>query len=211
MTNRLTNIFIVLCMVLSVIIIPFDGRIVRAFSAVCLKAYNLTFIYLPQESWKILTSALPPFQHIHQKIGLVMKVEGEDRQQIALVTRLHLRTVSEIWLHCLRTAEIRHPLDLLLWGNNICLLSRQSNFFIYTFWRKIKWNDDSLRGEGNYSPLVGPKCTQDKISGFQQVGDTNCVWTTFRDASAECFLQTGETTSIYLSLLEELFRLHRYE
>jgi hypothetical protein len=38
-----------------------------------------------------------------------------------------------------------------------------------------------------------------------------CRKTTFQNASAECFLQTGETTSIYLPLLEKLFRLHRYE
>lgn len=84
----------------------------------------------------MLTGVLPPFRHIHQRIGLIMTVEGGDHQQIATAARLHLRIVSEIWQHCLRTAQIpqvRLHLDLLLRGNSICPLFRYSNILIYTF------------------------------------------------------------------------------
>jgi hypothetical protein len=89
--------------------------------------YYSSVCCLPQENLEILRGALPQFQHVHQRIRLLMTVQGGDHQQISLVARLRLPTVSEIWQHCLKTAEmpqVRPLLDLLQQGSSIYPLSR---------------------------------------------------------------------------------------
>jgi hypothetical protein len=120
----------------------------------------------------MLTGVLLPFQHIHQRIGLIMTVEGGDRQQIAMAARLHLHIVSEIWQHCLRTAQIpqvRLHLDLLLRGNSICRLSRYSNINIHIS------EDHGKYDAGFYCSLQSPLACLSLVEGGKNhtMGDTD--------------------------------------